>query len=201
MSAEEKKRLRVTLQVVGPITRSTLDSSDVPADEQALNDARHWAWGTATQLARFRRNLKAELKAFTLPSDRRSRVFSRTSFDEHMLLVAAGQLQKALKSARNHFPHLALSGDLEKALRLLRNIYEHWDALRESFRTPDRERVRSARQFSIDFPEGQPWSVDFMPNGDIVLAKVVSLRMLASELGRLQRQLSKIVSQRPGRAV
>ena len=176
-----------TLRFVGPVTRSTLsDTSDPKSD--ALNDALHWLWATRTQVRRLTEGLRKELT--DAPSElHQRRTFSRTSLDEHLLLVCAGQLEKVVQASQQHFPEIALPPVLQTSLRHLRNVYEHWEQHRDAFRLPGVTKKRSGKAFSEQFPNGEPWAIEIYPGRDILVAKVVSLRSLCRELRRLERIL------------
>ncbi|HZF12017.1 MAG TPA: hypothetical protein VFE33_24795 [Thermoanaerobaculia bacterium] len=124
MLSEEEKTISVTFQIVGPITRSTLETErPLHPKEQSLEDLRTWIWGTREQLTRLLRGLNAEWTSTSsekVASRRRHRVW----FDEHMLCVAAGQLQKSVSIARRFFPEVKLPPETARSLQLLRNIYE-----------------------------------------------------------------------------
>jgi hypothetical protein len=191
MTAEEKT-FRVTFRVVGPITRSTLErNAPPPPDQEALQDLRTWLYGTRLQIQRVRRARNAEWLG---PVATRPRRFLRTSFDEHMLLVAGGQLEKTARIVRRYFPRLKLDPATARSLHLLRNIYEHWETERQYFRSPAKQGSKSAPKFANEFPTGEPWSLELHPDGDVVLGKVVSLRSLSKQMRQLQRQVDLLSS-------
>jgi len=115
---------------------------------------------------------------------------SDTSYDEHMLLVAAGNLHKALsrapKAVRVEVP---LSGQSSRALHLLRNIYEHWEKFRVEYRS-GRPLTQAAQKLRSEFSRANPWSLTFDPSsGEIVIADIVPLTPLWKELRLLEARM------------
>jgi len=184
--ATDARTIRATVKLVGPITRSTLPDGADPNSE-ALNDVLHWLWATRTQIRRLTKGVRTELMCDAPLELHRRRTFSRTSLDEHLLLVSAGQLEKVIQAAQQHFPMIMLPAVLQVSLRHLRNVYEHWEQHRDAFRLPGVPKNRSGKAFATEFPSGEPWAIEIYPGRDLLVAKVVSLRSLVRELRRLER--------------
>src|SRR5215216_6093542 len=130
----EAPTVAISFRAVGPITRSTLPDGPAEPESEALNDVLHWLWATRTQIRRLTEGIRTELTSNQLRALSRRRTFSQTSLDEHLLLVCAGQFEKAARTAREYFPEVNLSAPLQVALRHLRNVYEHWEQHRDTFR-------------------------------------------------------------------
>jgi len=189
--SDDARVVTATIKFVGPITRSTLsETSD--AKPEAVNDALHWLWATRTQIRRLNEGLRNELTTDAPTELHRRRTSSRTSLDEHLLLVCAGQLEKVVQSAQEHFPEIMLPPKLQTSLRHLRNVYEHWEQHRDAFRLPGVPKKRSGKAFSEQFPSGEPWAIEIYPGRDILVAKVVSVRSLSRELYRLERIILRV---------
>jgi len=205
---------KVTLQVVGPMKRSTFQEEAPDPIDEAVNDLLHWSWSTRLQLRRFGQSLRAEFKAWgARPQVRARRQFSATSYDEHAFLVAAANLEGALRRAPKAVRLDAqLPESWRRALWLLRNIHEHWDDLRASYRSKGRQLRGAAQKLRDEFPKADPWSFTFDPgSGAIVMADVVpleslwkQLRLLEARMLRLERrrkaqkgQVTKKLSNRP----
>jgi hypothetical protein len=189
MASRPKRTLTVTFKAVGPIKRSILGEEDPDPRAAALIDALHWVWSCQLQIRRLGEALESEGRNPRLsPTQRRIR-FSRTTFEEHALLVAAFNLTKALTTAERCGIHLQLSSDMRAATTELRHIYEHWERQRDSFRQKTRPKSDSGSRFLRRFPHGEPWALFLQPDGDIVIGNVVPLRQLFRELRELEQQL------------
>lgn len=174
------KTIRVTFKMVGPVTRSTLERDDPDPEWERLSDLRYWCTCLRLQMRRLAKSLEAPF-----PAKYSFRAGFEASYDEHCLLVAAGNLDRSLRRFRGRArKDYQFPPPTQRALRLLRNIYEHWDELRESFRhgTPSGAVEKLARKF----PEAEPWSIVICPDGDFLLAGVVSLRSLVRDVRRLE---------------
>jgi hypothetical protein len=121
---------------------------------------------------------------------RQRRTFSTTTYDEHLVVVAAANLDKALERCpRRLRAVLQISSNETRALRLLRNIYEHWDELRDPYRREGELRA-SAKKLHDEFPGADPWSIIVDPDtNEISLAAVVPLRAFTKELRRLEARV------------
>lgn len=189
------QRVKVTLKIVGPMKRSTFQEENPDPVKEAVSDILHWSWSTRLQMRRFAQSLRAEFKALgARPRVRARRQFSCTSYDEHVLLVAAANLDRALRRAPKAVRLEAqLSNSWRRALWLLRNIYEHWDELRASYRSKGRHLRGAARLLRAEFPKADPWSFTFDPaSGAIVMADVVPLASLWKELRLLEARMFRL---------
>lgn len=194
MSNEEldpRESFTVTFEIVGPITVSTLDEKDPDPREAVLEDLSHWTWSCKLQIRRFFKSFEATQKPEFKSDLNRRRRFSRLSYDKHMVLVAAANLNRALKEASTVTPDLKLTEDLRVALVRLRDVYEHWNEHRTSFRQAGRPKSRAGKNLHEEFPSAAPWSFEWHPGGDVVVAGVVSLRAFLGELEILDQGIRK----------
>lgn len=182
----EKQPLRLTFRIVGPIRSSTLERDHPDPEWQALSDLLYWSWCCRLQASRLRHSFLAQFPLGKRPYVRQRYLFATTSFDEHAFTVAAGNLVKALRRAPKSLRDQHLSEDTTRALRLLRDIYEHWENMRAAFRKGGPEKTAAAQKLAKDFPEAEPWTIAFHEDGDIVLAEVVSLSKLVTDLRILE---------------
>lgn len=166
--------------------------------EQAILDALHWIWSWETQFARLRRSTKAEWQLNNERSHlKRRKVFSRTSLDEHLLLVVGRNVLRSVECLKKHLSKKLIkrivpseTQEALKALKNLRDIYEHWDEQRESFQNPNIEKKRSGKAFSQKFPEGRPWSVSYdKDKNDWVMGGVLRLNKFTAQLSTLENHL------------
>jgi hypothetical protein len=184
---EPTKRPAIRLELVGPLKRTTLEKGYVDPEWQALGDLVYWSWCCRLQAVRLRASLLAEFGAWGMgrkvASERR---FSSTSYDEHAIAVAATNLDRALSQAEEYVGDWGIPSETLRALRLLRNIYEHWDELREAFRTGGQADRGAAKRLAEEFPEAEPWSIELEPGGDIKVAGLISLKALKKALRGLE---------------
>jgi hypothetical protein len=111
--------------------------------------------------------------------------FATTSFDEHALVIATGNLGKALDRAPKFIRRILPKKTL-RALQLLRNTYEHWEDMRATFRKGSPAKTEAALKLAKEFPEAEPWTIAIHPDGNIDLANVVFLKSLSLDLRRLE---------------
>jgi hypothetical protein len=181
---EMVSQFKIKLRLVGPITRSTMNEIPDDSPECLINDALHWIWSWQLQLARYCESINNELLRF---GDGDPRSFSRTSFDEHVLMVAGGQVVRSVIRARSCLPTLVIPRGTTTILKELRDIYEHWEQHRAPFRN-EAPMVRSGKKFSEKNPTGKPWEVIFEKD-DIILAHVLSTNLVFQQLHVLEKQL------------
>ena len=114
--------------------------------------------------------------------------------DEHLVLIAAANLDRALQKLPKRVRHrVQLPNPTRRALWLLRNIYEHWDELRKQYRSGTQPLRGAAQKLKAEFPNADPWSFTFDPkSGDIILADVVALTPLLGELRRLEARVLRL---------
>jgi hypothetical protein len=180
---EKSQTIKVHIQAVGPLTRSTVGSEPVPPEEEALDDVLHWIWSWRLQIRRISDSFDVQGSGSTNVERRQS--WSRFSFDEHVLTVTGWNLARAIKRAEALYPEIRLSEQKSEALKLLRHLYEHWDEQRTAFRSSTGPKDRSAAAFADRFPEGRPWTMVFDRN-DWILGGVVRLNELTRELSVLE---------------
>lgn len=212
-SQERQEDFRFEARVVGPIQRSTLEEKHPDREWEATNDVRYWSYCTRMQAERLGRSFSLELpwnrSQRTVVMERR---FSTTSYDEHCLVVAASNLDRALRRAPRTLRQAGVTDQTRRGLQLLRNVYEHWDELRACYRQGN-TKSGAALKFSKEFPGVEPWTLVFDPDeGDIVIAGLVSVLSLVRDLRNLEaralweqrrlRRLGKHVAQEsPSQAV
>ena len=183
----EQVQWKATFRMTGPLTRSTLERDHPDPEWERLTDVQAWCWNTRLQAKRFQQSLSSEFRSGDSLHAFQWRLFATTSYDEHCLMSAAHNLGRSLKQLQTP----SLSNNLPKAtvraLQLLRHIYEHWDELRSGYRHG--KLTRSAKKLSDEFPKAEPWSVQLLPDGDVLLANVVSIRTLVKDIRRLEARV------------
>jgi hypothetical protein len=121
------------------------------------------------------------------------RSFSTTSCDEHLLLVCAANLDRALKRASRRLrSSLEVTQETRRALWLLRNVYEHWDEIRGPLRAGRDDAKETLKKLRDEFPQADPWSFTVDPEYNIILSDVVDLNALIVELRRLEARVLKL---------
>lgn len=186
---------QVTFKIVGPMKRSTFPEKSADPVDESINDILHWTWSTRLQIRRLAQSVRSEFKALSWREGvRRRRRFSNTSYDEHILLVAAANLERAITNApRALRAEVTLPAHSRRALWLLRNIYEHWDELRRVYRGSSTALRGAALKLKTEFPNADPWSFTIDPKrGEIVLANVVPRTPMLGELRALEHRLLKV---------
>lgn len=204
-SRETRQVMQLTLRIVGPMKRSTFQREQPDLDVEALGDVLHWSWSTRLQMDRLRQGVAAECAAWGAKNPHRARrAFSVTSCDEHLLLVCAANLDRALdRLPKGLRRQLSVTKETRRALLLLRNIYEHWDQLRRHLRAGTSDAKGTIAKLRKEFPAADPWSFTIDHQKDeIVLADVVALRTFLKELRKLEaRVLRQERSRKRGHAV
>jgi len=187
-----------TIQVVGPMKRSTFHEAAPDATSEVISDILHWSWSTRLQIRRFGESLRGDFGWNARPQLRLRRLSSQMSYDEHILYVAAAHLDRALSRApRVVRDEVQLSKEWRRAITLLRHIYEHWDTARAELRRKDRPPRRSLKKLRDEFPKADPWTFTFDPaTGEVVLADVVPLRPLRAELRGLEARMLRLQRRR-----
>jgi len=175
----------VEFQFVGPLKRSTLETGHPDPEWEALGDVLYWSFSSRLQADRLRRSFLAELSWWAGLYVFRRKRFSTTSYDEHCLMVATGNLDRALHRGAKYLRRTPLPTRTLRILRLLRNVYEHWDANRVGFRKGVPRKAQAAKKLAEEFPDAEPWSLSYH-EGDILLAGIVSLRSLKNELRKIE---------------
>ena len=154
-----------------------------------LDDVLHWIWSCQLQIERLRQDLRDELGGAYAkgegPIEGRKR-FSRTSLDEHLLLVTARNVFRALDQDKKLSKRLETNSATRNAITYLRNIYEHWD---------DHDKGLSFGKFKEAFPEARPRSLT-IKRDDLMLAGVVSLRQFSDDLKALEAEILGLEAER-----
>ncbi|WNM62430.1 hypothetical protein [Candidatus Nitrospira neomarina] len=203
MADDQQQRDRLlTLGFVGPIKRSTFQLHVPDLEAEALNDVFHWSSATRFQADRLRNDVAEELA--TLGRKRRHaarRMFTLTSTDEHLFLVAGANLRRVLIKVPRHLrKRLCVTKDFYRVVVLLRNIYEHWNELRPHIRAGTNDSKGTIAKLRKEFPAAEPWSFTIdRDQNEIILANVVNLRSFTHDLRRLESRVLRIERSR-GRA-
>jgi len=190
---EENRTFTVTFPTVGPISRATVGDGDPEPRLDRLLDLLRWTWGCTVQLRRLKRSLLADwFGRDSLTRLEKTKKVCMSEFDEHLLAVAIGNLAKAQGRAHRYYKHLNFSDDLLQALTCLRDVYEHWEQHRRVYRDKSRPKIKAAHDLAQRFPKGRPWTVDLDPEaGDFVLAGLVSVKRLETELRSFYKQIAE----------
>ena len=149
---------------------------------EKVDHSLHWTWSCQLQLRRLIDSTKAEWTLHEQDPVKKRKVFSRTSYDEHMFLVAACNLVRAVNLTVKDLPQLKRFIAHNEAIRLLRNIYEHWDEIRSG------RRSRSVDDFRNKFPQAQFFSITYTDRGPVI-AGILSLREFLVQLEELEKEL------------
>jgi hypothetical protein len=181
-------RFTTTTAPDSPVHRQTSSTEDSGPFWERSDDLLHWIWSWNVQVSRLKESTSVDGQG-TTPTERR-RAYSRTSLDEHLLVVVGGHVVTSLR--RFGEVHLdLLDPDHLQALQLLRNLYEHWDEQRDTFRKPDVPRVKSGKTFSEKFPEGRPYSITYASN-DWILGGVVPISVISLALAEIEQAVIKL---------
>lgn len=187
-----EQTFRATLRLVGPLKRSTFQKEQPDSAEELLSDILHWSWSLRMQADRLKQDGISELKKWGSDSSYIARkAFSRTSCDEHLIMVVATNLDRALNRVPKKQKNiLSIDPNSRRALKLLRNIYEHWDEMRKELRQNNDDPKKSLGILKKEYPDADPWSITIIPeNDDILLAGVVSINTLITELRQLEARV------------
>ncbi|HEX5760449.1 MAG TPA: hypothetical protein VF121_14775 [Thermoanaerobaculia bacterium] len=183
------QRVQFTVKLEPPLLRQIIDDSPRPRREVALEHLWLWLNATLTHLFRFRRSLRREFRLASTSGPTQRLVSQRVRIDEHMLLAAAANLQKATALFANDLPGLSLPPELADLLKNLRNVYEHWEDYMPHVATVALPKG-SGPKLKAAHPEAHFWAIEIWPD-DVKLACVLSLRELQQHLRRLGRDLRK----------
>lgn len=189
IGSKGKQTFRATFRLVGPMKRSTFQIEQPDPKEELLNDIWYWSWCLRMQAGRFRKDGLAEIKHWSSSSKHIARkAFSKTSCDEHLILVVATNLDRSLKRVlKNEKSRLKINPDSLRTLKLLRDIYEHWDEMRTELRQNKDTSKKALGKLKKEYPNAEPWSITINPeDNDILLAGVVSINTLIAELRQLE---------------
>lgn len=95
-----------------------------------LSEVLHWVWSCRLQVKRYVESLQAEMTDHTvLDSVTSRRLFSQSTYDEHVLLLAARNLIRELSRSGKALPALRLPASTLRATKVLRDGYEHFHEL------------------------------------------------------------------------
>jgi len=159
---QEANTTQVTFRLQGPLKRSTFQREPPDPVEETLGDVLHWSWSTRMQAARLREGVSAEFIAWNREGRHRMRqVFSKTSCDEHLLLVCAANLDRALDKLPKQFRRdIEVPKPWRRGLWLLRNVYEHWNELRRHLRAGTDDAKGTVGKLRREFPNSAFTPVD-----------------------------------------
>ncbi len=173
------------------ITRGTVQDTD---SRQTIVDALHWLWSCELQIERLAESTRIEWSgSFDTNRDAR-RMFSRTSLDEHLVLVVGRNLVRALEQLRKEHPDINLGDDVENIIRLLRNVYEHWDENIPPFKVVSKVKNRGVRALNAAYPDARPWSITYGTDGPMI-GGVLALNEFVAQLEDLERALLELERQ------
>lgn len=192
---DDSKLVKVRLRFVGPLKRSTFQKKAPDSKEEIFKDLLHWSWSVRLQIERLSRDIPQELNPWCSETHYKlRRNFSKTSCDEHLLLVVATNLDRALnRLSKKDSRTLKISDDSRRALRLLRNVYEHWDIFRGQLRKDEEEFDGALAKLRSEFPDADPWSITIdRENDDLIIADVIALKPLVKELRRLEARILRL---------
>jgi hypothetical protein len=187
------KTSTVTFRSVGPVTRTTVGEGQPDPKEEALGDALHWIWSWHLQVGRLRESTLRVTSSRTPLESRRAS--SRTSYEEHMLLVAGWNLARALNRAQSYMPQATLSEETGQALKLLRDLYEHWDEQRLALQMNNVPKQRSAKTLAKFFPEARPWTIVFTSD-DWLIGGIVGIGELSEALVPIEQEVLRLEEER-----
>jgi hypothetical protein len=189
--------MRFQVTSVGPLTRSTFDPAERQDPiEEAVEGALHWSYCTRFQIERFTQNLRQELGALlsTKSRLRQRRRSSDTSYDEHLVFIAAVNLERAVSALPRQLRRQVQTPAVSRqVLRSLRNVYEHWTESRPHYYRAGGRHTKNApaaSKLQKQFPNAEPWTSTFDPKSDdVTLAGVVPLTPLMKELRQFEARL------------
>lgn len=150
--------------------------------QEKLDYALHWVWSCKLQIDRLTESTLKEWNSNEKETVAKRKVFSRTSYDEHMLLIAARNLVRATNLTVTDFPQLNSLIAHSEAIRLLRNIYDHWDGVISG------KPSTSAQEFAQKFPQGKPFSITYTSQGPVI-GGVLPLHDFLNQLSELEKHL------------
>ena len=188
---EAGRTLTFQVQVVGPIVRRIVDDGPRLRREVAVEHVSLWVTATQLQIIRFSRSLLRDSRLLGSQGPTRGLSSQRVHADEHMLLCAAANLEKALALFATDLSELALPVEFSELLRHLRNVYEHWEDYKPHVASPPATNRSGGRLATLQ-PTAQPWSIEIWPGEDVKVACVLSVRQLHNHLRRLAQQLRKL---------
>lgn len=160
------------------------------AVERASGHVLQWLWVAQIQIDRFWDDWNEEFNHMgphsPLGPVERSKVFARFSGDQHFLLVALGNLVKAVGAAEQLTEsRFLLDGHLRGLIIQLRNLHEHWERERADF--PDGQ---TGAKFSSAHRDQDPWSVVLELERGALLGGVLSIEGLSRSLEELYAAVS-----------
>jgi hypothetical protein len=161
--------------------------------------ALYWIWSCRLQIKRLGNSTLAEWDSSYKTAIERRRVFSATSYDQHLVLVAGRNLLKSLEIVERHFPELSLEIREGALIKHLRNMHEHWEDHQASslgIEIPaSRAKQTINTQKEVERLGAKAWSIRYGPEGP-VLGDVIILRDFIQRLEELEysllRQESKL---------
>lgn len=180
--------LTVRFKISGSLKRSTLERDHPDPEWERLTDAQWWTFCTRLQAERLGDSLRSEFPIGSTLYWISRKLFATTSYDLHCLLVAGGNLERAIQRLKNRdldgFRPIRRS---RRALQLLRNVHEHWDELRRGYRHG--QLTGAARKLEVEYPGAEPWCLAIQPDGDVVVANTISLQTLNRDLRTFEARI------------
>lgn len=154
--------------------------------DRAAGDVLYWIWVSELQIDRFWDGWQHELDHLGTGSSlgpvSRAKVFARFGADQHFLLVALGNLVKAVGVAEGlAAARFTLDGQLRGLIVQLRDLYEHWEKERDRY-----PGGQTGRKFSGEFPSSIPYSVRLDDKRGAMLGDALELDYVSSSLMDLE---------------
>ncbi len=157
---------------------------------QRLADLLHWTWSSSLQLDRYLDALSTEWSRAAAAADSR-KAFSRTSLEEHLLVVTLRHLLEASDRAGSRFPSLGVEPRSRDALKLLRDAYEHWATEQPAYARGVKKQSGAVAELAKVDPSARPWLVKLTETGP-VLAGTIPLRDIRGALEDLEAELLRL---------
>lgn len=152
-----------------------------------LQDLLHWTWSSLLQLGRYLEDLSTEWSR-AAEAEPPARAFSKTSLEEHLLLVTLRNLIHAHDRSSRQLPRLPVDDVTLRALRLLRDAYEHWPTERPAFARGLKRDKGAISELARLNPHARPYMVTLTQEGP-VLGGVVQLIDLRDSLEKFEAAL------------
>jgi hypothetical protein len=154
--------------------------SDEERQIAAIGELLHRIWSCRLQLERLIESTHLEWSGgVEFDSLEQGRRFSRTSYDEHLVLVAGRHLVVAVEIVGSICPQFHFDPKMARQLTLMRNIHEHWDDPLSG------RRLKSLEKFEQEFPSARARSISYSPT-DWIIGDVISMGEISKVLDNLE---------------
>lgn len=188
---QDTEAVTANFRIIGRLKRSTFSREAPDPIDEALDGVLQWSRSIRMQSERLSKDMAVEISLLKDGGRTFRRASSVTSCDEHLLLVCAANLHRALEKVPNRARRqLVLPKRPVRALWLLRNIYEHWDGLRSHLRAGTDDPKGTLKKIRAEFPAADPFSFVFDGTlNEICIADVVELKPFVQDLRRLEAKV------------